>query len=103
MKRTFPRATQMAFINRRISRAGRCLLGIAGAAALLSGVSAAVTFAAGSAVAEAAGCGSPMSTQPLVAGGTPESTQTLVVSSLNDAGPGSLRAAILLANASPAG
>jgi parallel beta-helix repeat protein len=78
------------------------MLRIAGAAALLAGVSAAVTFAAGSAVAEAANCGAPRSTQPLVASGAPESTQTLVVSSLNDAGPGSLRAAILSANASPA-
>jgi parallel beta-helix repeat protein len=79
------------------------MLRIAAAAALLAGVSAAVTFAAGSAVAEASDCGSPLSTQPQVAGGAPVSTQTLVVSSLNDAGPGSLRAAILAANASPAG
>jgi hypothetical protein len=79
------------------------MLRIAGAAALLSGVSAAVTFAAGPAVAAPIGCGSPVSTQPQVASATPDSTQTLVVSTLNDAGPGSLRAAILTANASPAG
>src|SRR3984957_17561381 len=102
MKRIFPRAVQIVFINRRISRAGRCMLRIAGAAALLAGVSAAVTLA-GSAVAEAANCGAPASTQPQAAGGPPPSMQTLVVESLNDAGPGSLRAALLTANASPAG
>jgi parallel beta-helix repeat protein len=78
------------------------MLRIAAGAALLAGVSAAVTFAAGSAVAEAADCGAPRSGQPQAADGTPESTQTMAVSSLNDAGPGSLRAAILAANASPA-
>ena len=77
------------------------MLRIAGAAALLSGVSTAVTFA-GSAVAEAANC-VPASTQPQAAGGPPPSMQTLVVESLSDAGPGSLRAALLTANASPAG
>ena len=91
MKRTFSGAMQMVFINRRISRAGRCLPRIAGAAGLLAGVFAAVTFTVGPAVAQAATC--------VVAG----STQTLVVSNLNDAGPGSLRAAILSANATPAG
>jgi parallel beta-helix repeat protein len=35
--------------------------------------------------------------------GAPEYTRTLVVNSLNNAGPGSLRAAILTANATPAG
>jgi parallel beta-helix repeat protein len=79
------------------------MLRIAGATALLAGVSAAVTFGAGSAVAAPSGCGAPLSTHPLVASGAPVSTQTLVVSSLNDAGPGSLRAAIVAANASPAG
>jgi parallel beta-helix repeat protein len=71
---------------------------IAGAAALLAGVSAAVTFA-GSAVAEAEECGGPISTQSLVVDGAP--TQTLIVSTLSDAGPGSLRAALLAANFSP--
>jgi parallel beta-helix repeat protein len=79
------------------------MLRIAAATALLSGVSAAVTVAAGSAVAEAAECGAGLSVQPQAARGTRQPTQTMVVSSLNDAGPGSLRAAILAANASPAG
>jgi hypothetical protein len=64
---------------------------IAGAAGLLAGVIAAVAFTTGSAVAQAATC------RDLA---TP---QTLVVTSLNDAGPGTLRAAILSANAGPAG
>ena len=64
---------------------------IAGAAGLLAGVSAAVAFSAGSGVANAATCSVALS------------TQTLAVSNLNDAGPGSLRAAILSANATPAG
>jgi parallel beta-helix repeat protein len=79
------------------------MLRIAGAAALLAGVSASVTFAAGPAVAAPIGCGGPRSTQPQAASGTPKLPPTLVVSSLNDAGPGSLRAAILTANAGPAG
>ena len=87
----FSRAMQMVFMNRRIIRAGRCVPRIAGAAGLLAGVSAAVTFTVGPAVAQAATCG------------IADSTQTLVVSNLNDAGPGSLRAAILSANATPAG
>ena len=58
---------------------------------LMAGISAAIAFSAGSAVAQAA------------VPRAPEYTQTLVVSSLNNAGPGSLRAAILAANATPAG
>jgi parallel beta-helix repeat protein len=88
---TFSRALRMVFINRRIIRAGRCIPRIAGAACLLAGVSAAVAFTAGSGVAQAAVLGAPAY------------TQTLVVSSLSNAGPGSLRAAILAANATPAG
>jgi hypothetical protein len=65
---------------------------IAGAAGLLAGLSAAVTFTAGPSVAQAATCA--VDAAP---------TQALVVSSLSDAGPGSLRAAILSANATPAG
>jgi parallel beta-helix repeat protein len=64
---------------------------IAGAAGLLAGVIAAVAFTTGSAVAQAATC------KDLA------SPQTLIVTSLNDAGPGTLRAAILSANAAPAG
>jgi hypothetical protein len=64
---------------------------IAGAVSLVAGVSAAVAFAAGPAVALA-------STLHTLA-----PTPAFVVSSLNDAGPGSLRAAILSANATPAG
>jgi hypothetical protein len=64
---------------------------IAVAVSLMAGVSAAVAFTAGSGVAQAATCSVALS------------TQTLVVSNLNDAGPGSLRAAILSANATPAG
>jgi len=64
---------------------------IAGAAGLVAGVSAAVAFPAGSAVAQAS------------APRTPAYTQTFVVSNLNDAGTGSLRAAIDSANATSAG
>ncbi len=91
MRMIFSRAMQTVFMNRRIIRAGRCAPRIAGVAGLLAGVFAAVAFTAGATVAQAATC--------VVA----LSTQTLVVSNLNDAGPGSLRAAILSANATPAG
>ena len=91
MKMIFSRAMQMVFMNRRIIRAGRCVPRIAGTAGLLAGVFSAVAFTAGTTAAQAATC--------VVA----DSTQTLIVSNLNDAGPGSLRAAILSANASPAG
>ena len=87
----FSRAMQAAFINIRIIRAGRFMPRIAGAAVLAAGVSAAVAFPAGSAVAQVS------------ATRTPPYTQTLVVTSLADTGPGSLRAAIDSANASAAG
>jgi hypothetical protein len=64
---------------------------IAVAVSLLAGVSATIAFSAGSAVAQAAVLRAPAY------------TRTLVVSSLNNAGPGSLRAAIRAANATPAG
>jgi parallel beta-helix repeat protein len=64
---------------------------IAVAVSLLAGVSAAISFPAGSAMAKAAALGAQ------------EYTRTLLVNSLNNAGPGSLRAAILTANATPAG
>ena len=87
----FSRVMQAVFISMRIIRTGRFIPRIAGAISLLAGVSAAVALSAGSAVAQA-------STLP-----APASTQTVVVSTLNDAGPGSLRAAILSANGAPAG
>src|ERR1700735_2985240 len=80
---TFSRALRMVFINRRIIRAGRCVPRIAGAAGLLAGVFAAVASPAGATAAQAATCIVSLS------------TQTLVVTNLDDAGPGSLRAAIL--------
>ncbi len=64
---------------------------IAVAGGLLAGAAAVIAFPAGSAAAQAAALRAP------------EYTRTLVVSSLNDAGPGSLRAAILTANATAAG
>ena len=64
---------------------------IVGAISLIAGVSAAVAFTAGSAVAQASA--------PRI----PTYTKTFVVSSLSDAGPGSLRTAIESANATSAG
>jgi parallel beta-helix repeat protein len=87
----FPRATRVVFINKRIIRARRFTLRIAGAVGLVAGVSAAIAFTAGSSAAQAA---TRHASAP---------TQTFVVSSLGDAGPGSLRAAILAANATAAG
>jgi parallel beta-helix repeat protein len=87
----FPRAMQVVFINKRTIRVARFAPRMAGAVSLVAGVSASVAFAAVPAVAQAATCG------------LPASTQTLVVSSLDNAGPGSLRAAILSANATSAG
>jgi parallel beta-helix repeat protein len=87
----FSRAMQVVFINKRIIRAGRFMPRIAGAVALIAGVSAAVAFPAGSALAQAS------------ADRTPTYTHTFVVSSLGNTGPGSLRAAILAANATAAG
>jgi parallel beta-helix repeat protein len=86
----FSRVMQVAFINIRTIRAGRFMPRIAGAAVLVAGVSAAVAFPAGSAMAQVS------------ATRTPAYTQTFVVTSLGDAGPGSLRAAIDSANATSA-
>jgi parallel beta-helix repeat protein len=96
-------ALKRVFINRRISRAGRCIPRIAGAAGLLAGVSAAVAFTAGPAVAATSPCSVPLSTHRLAVSSIPVYAHTFLVSSLDDAGPGSLRAAILAANATPAG
>ena len=64
---------------------------IAGALSLVAGLLAAVAFTAAPAVAQAADCSVPLS------------TQTFAVTSLGNAGPGTLRAAILSANATSAG
>jgi parallel beta-helix repeat protein len=64
---------------------------IASSVSLVAGVSAAVAFAAGPAVAQASTFHSPVY------------THTFVVSSLGNAGPGTLRAAILSANATSTG
>jgi hypothetical protein len=64
---------------------------IAGAVALIAGVSSAVAFTAGSALAQASTVR------------TPTYTHTFVVSSLGSTGPGTLRAAMLAANATSAG
>ncbi len=87
----FSRVMQAVFTSIRIIRTGRFMPRIVGAISLIAGVSAAVALPAGSAVAQA-------STRQVSV-----PTQTLTVSSLNDAGPGSLRAAILSANGTPAG
>jgi hypothetical protein len=87
----FSRAVQVTFISIRIIRAGRFAPRIAGAACLVTGVSAAVVFPAGSAVTEAS------------VAHNPAYSQTIVVTSLSDTGAGSLRAAINSANAAPAG
>jgi parallel beta-helix repeat protein len=87
----FNRATQVAFIGVRIIRAGRFKPGIAGTACLVAGVSAAVAFPAGSAVAQAS------------ATHTLAYSRTITVTTLSDTGAGSLRAAIDSANAAPAG
>src|SRR6204780_3331590 len=91
MTMLFPRALRMVFINMRIIRAGRFMSRIAVAGGLLAGAAAVIAFPAGSAAAQGAALRAP------------EYPRTLVVSSLNDAGPGSLRAAILTANATAAG
>jgi parallel beta-helix repeat protein len=83
----FSRAMQVVFISKRIIWTGRFTPRIVSAISLTAGVSAAVSFTAGSAVAQA----SVLRTSTY--------TQTFVVSSLGDAGPGSLRAAIASANA----
>jgi parallel beta-helix repeat protein len=73
---------------------------IAGAVSLVAGLSAAVAFAA-PAVAQAATAAPAVAQAPTC--GIAASTQTFVVTSLDNAGPGSLRAAILSANATSAG
>jgi parallel beta-helix repeat protein len=85
------RVMQVVFMSTRIIRTGRFMSRIAGVISLIAGISAAVAFTNGSAVAQASALRAPMY------------TQTFVVSSLSDAGPGSLRAAIESANATPAG
>ena len=87
----FSRVMQAVFISIRIIRTGRFVPRIVGAISLIAGVSAAVALPAGSAVARAS----------ILHAST--STQTVIVGNLNDAGPGSLRAAILAANGTPAG
>src|SRR3984957_1100887 len=87
----FNRATQVAFISARIIRAGPFKPGIAGTACLVAGVSAAVAFPAGSAVAQDS------------ATHTLAYSRTITVTTLSDTGAGSLRAAINSANAAPAG
>ena len=84
----FSPAMRLVFSDKRIIRARRIAARIAGA---VTGVSAVAAFAAGPAVAQA-------STLP-----ASTSSQTLVVSTLSNDGPGSLRAAILAANSTPAG
>jgi parallel beta-helix repeat protein len=75
----------------RIIRPRRFVPRAAGAAGLVAGVSAAIAFPAGLALAQGS------------AARAPAFSQTFVVTSLGDAGPGSLRAAIGLANATAAG
>ena len=87
----FSRAVQDTFISMRIIRAGRFMPRIVGAACLVAGVSAAVSFPAVSAMAQA----STTDDSPY--------SQAIVVTSLSDTGTGSLRAAIDSANAAPAG
>ena len=78
----FSRAVKVTSISMRIIRAGRFIPRITGAACLVTGVSAAVVFPAGSAVAQAsATCNLAYS-------------QTIVVTSLSDTRTGSLRAAL---------
>jgi Periplasmic copper-binding protein (NosD)/Right handed beta helix region len=88
---TFSRAMQVIFMDMRIIRARRFMPRIAGVISLIAGTSAVIAFPAGSAVAQASTCS------------IPTYAQTLVVSNLDNAGPGSLRAAVLSANATPAG
>jgi parallel beta-helix repeat protein len=87
----FSRAVQVSFISMRIIRSRRFTSRILAAVCLVAGVSAAVAFPAGSAVAQVS------------ITHNPAYSQTVVVTSLSDTGPGSLRAAINSANATPAG
>jgi hypothetical protein len=87
----FSRAMEMAFKRMRTSRSRHFMPQITGAALLASGVSAAVAFPAGPAAAEAS------------VSRAPAYSLTLAVTSLADAGPGSLRTAIAAADATPSG
>lgn len=78
-------------MSMRIIRSGRFVPRTAGVAGLVAGVSAAIAFPAGLALAQGA------------AARAPAFSQTFAVTSLGDAGPGSLRAAIGLANATAVG
>jgi parallel beta-helix repeat protein len=78
-------------MSTRIIRSGRFVPRTAGAAGLVAGVSAAIAFPAGLALAQGS------------AARAPAFSQAFVVTSLGDAGPGSLRAAIGLANATAVG
>src|SRR6266700_2249564 len=82
---------QVGLMNKRIIRPGRFMPLIAGAAFLVVAGSAAVAFPARAVVARA-------SAAPALT-----FSQTITVTSLSDAGVGSLRAAINTANAAPAG
>jgi parallel beta-helix repeat protein len=75
----------------RIIRSGRFVPRVAGAAGLVAGVSATIAFPAGLALAQGS------------AARAPAFSQEFVVTSLGDAGPGSLRAAIGSANATAVG
>ena len=81
---------QAAYPNLRITRSG-CVTSLAGAAFLFAAVPAATAFPAGAAVAQAS------------AARAAAYSQTIVVTSLGNSGPGTLRAAIGAANAAPAG
>jgi len=86
---------QIIFINIRTIRTGRFIPRISGAASLVAGVSAAVVFSAGPAVAQASAQAPALRTTVY--------TQTFVVRNLADQGKGSLRAAITSANLTSAG
>jgi hypothetical protein len=87
----FSRAMNMAFKDMRTTRTWRFMPQITGAAGLIAGVSAAVAFPAAPALA-----------QPY-ASHAPTYSQTITVTNLGNAGPGSLRAAISSANATSPG
>src|SRR3984957_1477479 len=82
---------QVGFMNKRIIRSGRFMPFIAGAAFLVAAGSATVAFPAGAVAAQAS------------AAHASAFSQTITVTSLSDAGAGSLRAAISTADAAPAG
>jgi hypothetical protein len=87
----FPHALRVAFMNMRNIRWGIFVPRIGGAAGLVAGVSAAIALPAGFALAQVS------------AARAPAFSQIFVVTSLGDAGLGSLRAAIGSANATPVG